>query len=416
MRPLTLFLAAGGFVVACGGRSFEIIPGYNGAGQNGAHAGHAGSAGFGGRAAGSSGVSGAQDGGTVSGADGAGTAGDLVAGGTAGSAAAVGGSAPAAAGGSVAGNAGSSGVVCEGAVTTDVFDPNRVYLIGTLSSGWCGFDAIVAPECPNSAAVGFDCDFRGNSEPLQTSAQIRSTDGRLLYTSSAIRVFHCDDCPYLAPNANAYPRDGLANDPVVQSPCQQSQAFGSFFVSPEGQLYFWCSDGSWQNEDGVVVHSAENSMLAYVGHRGLALTKPRDPYYPISLVNVVDLATGRTSPITGLPDAAVHALRAVPPDRFLVFLVVEAELPSHDRSELWMIDASGKAEWLGEYPAFPTEVGPSPGAKLLPNGVLYQMANGPRVVHDVVVRRELGGVTEVVYTEADDPHVEVHISGLLTGP
>jgi hypothetical protein len=44
------------------------------------------------------------------------------------------------------------------------------------------------------------------------------------------------------------------------------------------------------------------------------------------------------------------------------------------------------------------------------------MANGPRIVHDAIVRREIGGVSEVVYTEANDPHVKIHISGLLTGP
>jgi hypothetical protein len=226
-----------------------------------------------------------------------------------------------------------------------------------------------------------------------------------------IREFHCDDCPYLGANANAYPSNGPANDPVVPAPCALGLT-GAFLIDPEGSLFFQCG-AEWMDEGGRVVYSSGDSALAHLGYGGLALTRGTIGWYEVS--GVVDLGTGETAPVVGLPDGNVYARRAVSPDRFLVFFVPE-DASSLDVSQLWEIAPDGSATHRGDYPPFPTEVGPAPGAMLLPDGVLFQMANGPRIVHDAIVRREIGGVSEVVYTEANDPHVKIHISGLLTGP
>jgi hypothetical protein len=315
-------------------------------------------------------------------------------------------------------NGGTGGIVtepvCDGALTSDLFDPNRVYLAGTLSEGSCGADAIVVPECPNSAAVGFDCDFRGNSEVGQRSAQIDPTTGRLLYKNTVAgdaREFHCDACPYLAANANRYPKAVLENDPIVPSPCAGS--VGEFLIDPHGSRFFRCS-GAWVDEAGDVVHADTESTLAHIGYERLALTRENIAWY--TLAEIVDLGTGETAPIVGLPDGNIHAIRAAAPDRFLIALNLDEAARPGEIWELWQIGRAGDTVRLGEYPPFPTEVGPSPGAMLLPDGTLYQIANGPRVVTDVVVRRVLGGTTEVVYSEANEPHVRIHISGLLTGP
>jgi hypothetical protein len=409
MRSLKLAAVLGALGAACGGRTFEIIPGYNGAEPS---------------SGGTAGGAAAQGGGAGAGAAGAGAGGRATAG-AAGFPAASGaesagrsGAGRDGAGGGLSGFGGSSaGPPCEGAVTSDQFDASRVYLVGTLSEGSCGADAIAAPECPNSAAVGFDCDFSSNSEPRQDMGQIRPTDGRLLYASTfapEIREFHCDACPYLSANANAYPKNVLGNDPVVQPPCTPSFGSSDFFISPEGALFFRCEDGSWQNDAGQVVYSEPGSTLAHVGYGGLALTRPSDDRY--SLTSIIDLSSGESTPIKSLPDADVRTVRAALPDRFLVLVILRDELPGDGVSELWEIEPSGAASRRGEYPPLPTEITPAPGFKLLADGVAYQIVSGPRVTDDAVVRRELGGASEVVYTEADDPHVKLHISGLLTGP
>jgi hypothetical protein len=58
----------------------------------------------------------------------------------------------------------------------------------------------------------------------------------------------------------------------------------------------------------------------------------------------------------------------------------------------------------------------SVGQQLLPNGVLFEMGDDRATVDDVIVRREIGGATEVVYTEADLPNVKIHISAFVSGP
>ncbi len=425
MRALKALVALGGFAAACGGRSMEIIPGYNGASEVHGASGNSSGAGVTAQG-GTGGAAGFASSGGRSGLGGTGGTGGMgigggssLGGGTSGRGGASGGAGASVNGGSDGGgSAGSgSGPVCEGALTSDRFDPNRVYLAGTLSEGACDYPALVTPECPNSAAVGFDCEFDGNSDPRQDTAQIRPSDGRLLYTLTfdpELREFRCDSCPYTASNANGYPKDNFANDPLVESPCTPGFGAPDFLVSPEGALYFRCDDGNWLDQVGKVVYASTEFTLAYVGYGGHALTRASDSIYSYAGASVVDLASGKTSHVTGLPDVSVYSLRAAPPDRFLVFLVIEHDSPDPDQSELWEIDASGKATRRGEYPPFPIEVGPSPGAKLLIDGVLYQMARGP-LIDDVILRREIGGTSEIVYTEANDPNVKIHISGLVTG-
>jgi hypothetical protein len=332
-----------------------------------------------------------------------------------------GGAAGAGAAGSGSGGSG-AGATCDGAVVGDRFELDRIYLVGTVSSGSCGATAIAAPECPNSAAVGFDCQFDGNSDPRQNTAQLRP-DGALLYIGpfdtntfqSRIREFRCDGCPYLGSNANDYPDDVLTNDPVIPTSCDGIRGTLRFFLSPTGSLYVGCGDETWRDEAGSIVYSEQGSTIAYVGYSELALTQPIDnDYYSYAGATIVSLATGSEMPVTGLPEGRVFALRAAPPDRFLVALSVEGPEPGGIWA-LWEIDASGAASRRGQYPRLPTEVTLAPGAKLLSNGVLFQFGDGPNGIDAVIVRREIGGTSDVVYSEEDDPNVEVHISGLLTG-
>ena len=74
---------------------------------------------------------------------------------------------------------------CTTPLTSDVFDPANIYLAGTLQEGACYRDAIASWTCPSTAVTGFSCDFDNNSTGAErTSAQIRPSDGRLLYANA----------------------------------------------------------------------------------------------------------------------------------------------------------------------------------------------------------------------------------------
>ena len=366
-------------------------------GTTGGSPGMSSTGGAGGFDAGSSGASGRD---MVSG--GAGRGGAPIAGGAGSSGAGVGGSA----GGSIPS--------CEGEVTSDVFDPNRVYLVGTLSEGSCDHTAIAAIECPNSAAVGFECSFDGNTF-YPNSAQIRPGDGRLLYAHyrGELREFHCDFCPFRDRNGNNYPRNVADNDPVLVHATSPTSSQPEFFVSPSGALFHRRNDGAWVDETDRIVFDEAESTLLHVGFGAIALAGP-DRRFDRLVDRLADLDGGGSTAVVGLPAREVRSMRAAPPDRFVLLVRGDGGLDAD--WELWEIDASATATLRGEYPPFPSGLTQSVEQQLLPNGVLFEMGYDRKTVDDVIVRREIGGASEVVYTEADLPNVKIHISAFLSGP
>ncbi|WP_437632017.1 hypothetical protein [Sorangium sp. So ce854] len=409
-----------------GGAGSEAVSGTGGVGPDGAGGafgvggadgvvdatlGGDGSSGGAGGGAGAGGGDGAGDGGASAGVGGAG-AGSHGAG--AGGHGAGAGGHGAGAGGDSAGagahGAGAGAPDCSGAsaaVTGDVLDPDQVYLAGTLLEGACGRDAVAHWSSPDSAVVGFHCHVD------ERSARIRPTDGRLLYTNvfeDLLREFHCDDCPS---RGNAYPEAPLDNDPVLPTPrCADGLApRDGFLVSPTGAVLYRCSSdtATWYDERGRVAHADPEDPLLHLGHGDLALAAR----------SVVHLATSTSTPITGLPGGRLlHTVRARAPDRFL--LVLEAERPTEDggSQELWEVDGDGVAARLGAFPPLPAgavHVSAST-SKLDGCGALLQFGGGIGLLEDVIVRRDIGGASEVVYTEATEPLVKIHVSALVTGP
>lgn len=287
-------------------------------------------------------------------------------------------------------------------LVNDVFDPGEVYLAGTLAEGACYLDALAHWSSPGSAVTGFDCYFDN------ARAKIRPTDGRLLYTNTfedELREFHCDDCPY----AGAYPNAPLANDPVIQTPPCTGTSFYSFLVAPSGGLFYTCNQTTWYDGTGAVAYTATSSDLPlHLGFGDLLLTKQ----------HVVHLKTLAATPITGLPERTIDTVRAVQPDSFLVVLAAAQSASDGSSQELWQIDAGGAATMLGTFPPLP------PGAKSVAaytskldvHGGLLQFGSGPAVFQDIIVRRDISGGSAVVYDEANDPLVKIHISSLVTGP
>jgi hypothetical protein len=68
--------------------------------------------------------------------------------------------------------------------------------------------------------------------------------------------------------------------------------------------------------------------------------------------------------------------------------------------ELWEVGADGEAVMRGAYPALPSGVPSAPltSAKLEPCGALVQIVNS----QDVIVRREIGGASAIVYSEENN--------------
>ena len=95
-------------------------------------------------------------------------------------------------------------------------------------------------------------------------------------------------------------------------------------------------------------------------------------------------------------------MRARAPDGFL--LVLEAAWPADDggSQELWEVDGAGNATRLGVFPPLPMEAVEVSAytSKLDGCGALLQFGAGIGIVEDVIVRRQIGGASEVVYTEA----------------
>jgi hypothetical protein len=276
----------------------------------------------------------------------------------------------------------------------DTFDASEVYLDGTLSEGACWADAFTHWSSPNTHIGEFDCYFD------ERTAQLRPNDGRLLYTNTfedTLREFRCDTC------------DQPTDDPVLPTPpCSQ---IGGFLVSPTGTTLHFCQgdSGTWYDAGGNAVFKAPlpEIQLRALGYGDLALTAG----------HVVHLPTMAAAPIVGLPaEATISAVRAREPGSFL--LVVGDAYSVASYHELWEVGANGKAVKRGAYPALPAGAQSvySYTSKIEPCGALLQIGSGTQVFQDIIVRREIGGASAIVYDEANNPAVLIHISGLVTGP
>lgn len=280
-----------------------------------------------------------------------------------------------------------------------VLNPADIYIAGTLSEGACYLNALAHISTPNVASVGFDCYFD------ESEAKIRPTDGRLLYTNTfenLLREYRCDECTY----RGVYPANVLANDPIVPTPCPGStDRLTQFKVSADGEVFHRCSGSLavWRDSQGVGINTGTGFVVSFGGN-GWVLTDTR----------IINNRTNTSLAITGLRPffAAVLAVRWRAPDAWMLAL-------SNDPAptELWMVNVTGTAQLVGTYPAPPAQVTPRFASELDATGRLFQIGSDTSASFtDVILRREIGGTSTVVYTEASNPLVKLHISDLVTGP
>lgn len=281
----------------------------------------------------------------------------------------------------------------------DVLEPTDIYIAGTLSEGACYRDALANLFTPNVASLGFDCYFS------QSTAMVRPTDGRLLYTNifeDVLREYHCDVCTFTG--AGAYPANVLANDTVVPTPCPGTSDLTGFLVSVDGEVLHRCSTTSavWRDSSGAAVHTnLNNDSLLALGTAGLAFSATR----------IVDWKTMTQTMIVGLPPSPdILAVRWAAPDAFFVAIAGASD-------ELWRVSTSGVATRVGAYGALPPNTARSFGARLDGSGRLFHEGRDTtQTFTDIVVQREVGAPSVVVYTETTNPLVKLHISSLVTGP
>jgi hypothetical protein len=162
----------------------------------------------------------------------------------------------------------------------------------------------------------------------------------------------------------------------------------------------------WYDESGALVYNGAGDKLLHLGFGDQALT----------MSHIVDLASMSAVTITGLPGVPILTERALSPDNFWVVLSTSGPGQS-DAEELWQIDAMGVAVKVGAYPPAPAGYTvDATSSRLDGSGKLFQIAHANNAFVDVIFRREVGGTTDLVYTEATQPLVKIHISALLTGP
>lgn len=286
-------------------------------------------------------------------------------------------------------------------------DPGEIYLVGTLEEGACGRNALAHWSDPNTALVGFDCE----SDP--TAGVIRGWDNALLLhdTFGPLRVFRPDGC--IVDGSQAYPVNPGDNDELVTFPCGYVQSSNArAILAPRGHEAFECTEGTWHASNGSILYSGDalgdGYVMAYEGDLFLTIG------------GVFDIAAQTLYPFDGPPRLSFD--RSI--SRFIAsrvydlgFWVVIGNYDGFEQAELWYIDSFGQGTPMGPYPPPPPGTSFLSPATLTRDGTLFQFAKDvANLDNDLIIRRSVNGLSEIVYEEASNPLVRVHISGLITGP
>jgi hypothetical protein len=165
-------------------------------------------------------------------------------------------------------------------------------------------------------------------------------------------------------------------------------------------------NGTGWYEDGNLVWDKPGQIMA-LGAGDLAAVQ-------YNVFEVVDLKAGQRIAVAAFGYRRPRALRS----RGGGFHAVLDGAKFEDPLELWDVAADGTATKLGLYPPMPPNTSPGQGlsTKLAPDDSLFQTGSmtGSGFV-DIIMRRKITGESTIVYTEADNPNVKIHISYLVTG-
>jgi hypothetical protein len=279
-----------------------------------------------------------------------------------------------------------------GAVGGGDLGSTEVALYGTLGSGYL---ALAAVSSPNSYVVGFN--HLWSSLAFQGSSLLYLNESRLYqFVEDGAFTQRLQDI--------TYPDAPEGNDILIDTPQCGDTNLVSFIITSSGRLVYGCSTGkttTYYDGNDAVLASDDVALLA-VGAKNLGLAASSAGLVTVSLASPTDL-----HPVTDvvLPPLAYRANK----DGFYV-----AE--SGATIKLFQVSADGSSQDLGTYPPEPDGIYPYQSQQdvaLTKDGTLYEIGN--RMSNDlmVILRRTIGGKSEIVYDEADDPHVEIVNLGSL---
>jgi hypothetical protein len=283
---------------------------------------------------------------------------------------------------------GPNGVCSPGSMSTGVYDPDCVYLLGSLRPGLAGWQALVYPGLPDDYAVGF-------YDP--TAGVIRPSDGRLLFMDNGgPQIF----VPSSIPSSGNFPL--AKNQALATPPCPG--AYPLVFPDDSAVGYACGSDDSFhvQGQSAALYTLLYTTIYAAGPGRVLLTNKVGVPTLLTPGGDIVVQNPWSDQPITARYSG----------DGFLV-VVVAAAAPIMN---LWKVRLDGTTINLGTYQGgnqvdfFQCKLELS-GALQCPATKLTQQDSA----YGVVVRFTLTDPPQIVYDDTAQP-VKLDISYLFTGP
>jgi hypothetical protein len=310
-----------------------------------------------------------------------------------------------------------------GTLTGDTFLPGAIYFLGQIQSSPSKPIGVAHWSDPGTFCLGMPANFAN-------WAQIRPTDGRLLYMNAypggaqgfdnTVREFHADGC-VTPTTTTAAPANPLANDPVVPTPMCDTEGgittgTGNFRISPEGDVYYECNTSTgfpgigWYGPNGQVLRDVGTELkrigrgkIAYVSPTPDPTTGRTDPY-------IADLTAPLTSP-KSIPVTPASPFnyglfmggRALDAGGFLIVIEPQGTGVA-ESADLWQVNPDGTASKVGSYPIVPDV--PFSALLLQPDDGWLDGCNGLLQMADInttpgfdyaIVRRTLPGESSFVY-------------------
>jgi hypothetical protein len=299
---------------------------------------------------------------------------------------------------------------------TDSFDPEVVYLLGSLSGISCSPSAIASLAEPNTESVAFPCGMDAKSAVIRP-------DGSLVYLDTdtdQVFVFKRDTPPFDPMlDGCTYPADPTANDTEIPTTaCANSGKAVAFLIAPEETgAWYTCANtsGQWFDDKHDLIGFLGGSEPLARGYGGWVLAR-------------TSAATGSTLELydefgqmadTGelAPEGEVLAVRALETG---LHVVVEGD--GEGLGELFTIELNGGIVSVGAYPSLPAGVTVDPdgaGRVIDANDAMYvstidsRQSPARRVVFKLTPG--VSGEATEVYSEADGYEVGMDSAALVTG-
>jgi hypothetical protein len=286
------------------------------------------------------------------------------------------------------------------------FDTGQVYLFGTLSEGAGYRDAIAHWSAPNVAQTGF-------SSYVDESFNIRPSDKRLVYmdTENATQILaFVED----GDGRGEYPKAPRTNDIPIKTVCKNPT---EFYADPSGgELVYLCyGDAPCKTSTCRYYRESGEEYLVPTGHHLLHLGYDKSALLATDNDEwVVRNGKGDLKPVK----QAIKSwrIRAHSSGFWAVGPSADSKQPVR-----WNVALDGTPSLDGTFPLPP----PSSRYRFFPMGCALE-ATGATVcegdstdvaLEDHLIRAELNKpLADVVYTEAKNPLVKIHISHLVTGP